>query len=131
MEKRILIIEDQKDSIESAFDFANEIGFNGELKFDYKPRSQDINYERLSDFDLLFVDITLANKSQMNGFGIIKHIIDNTDYPLDRIVILTGNSLIKEGLKQNDIPENIEIVYKPVTFKQLIPVFQKFLIQDR
>ncbi len=127
-ENKILIIEDQRESIESAFAFANAIGFQDRLDFTYVPRSQDIDFENLSNtYDLIFVDITLAERSQMNGFGIIRHILEHDHFPQERIVILTGNSKIAEGLRQNGIPENIETVYKPVTFRQLIPIIQRLL----
>lgn len=125
--KRILIIEDQAESIKCAFDFANRLNFENTLEFKYIPRSQDVDFQNLMDYyDLIFVDITLADKFELNGFGVLSRIIKENLFPMERI-ILTGNSKIKEGLSDNQLPENIKIVYKPVTFKQMSLVLKEKL----
>lgn len=127
MEKKILVIEDQKDSIQSAFDFANMIRFSGELKFDYISKSQNIPYAELRDkYQMIFVDITLADKSQKNGYGIIMDILHNDWFDKNNIIVLTGNSQVREGLEQNGITESFEVVFKPTTFQKLIPIIEKY-----
>lgn len=127
-DKKILIIEDQADSLRSAFDIANALDFNGSLQFEYLPKSQDVNYNTLKDeYELIFVDITLAIKSEMNGFGIIKKIVDENLFDQSKLFILTGNSQVEEGLEDNGISVPIPIITKPVTFKTIGAKLKKIL----
>lgn len=116
------------ESLKTAFDLANLRKFNGDLKIISVPRSQDIVYTSLmEDYDLIFIDITLASRSQLNGYGIIKKIMDSNYFPIDRIVILSGNTKIKDGLTQYGLPESIEVILKPVTFRQLEEILSKYI----
>lgn len=117
--KRILVVEDQKDSIGLAFEIMNKLYFGGTLEIEFVPRSQDIAYDRLEEYAMIFVDITLADKSEKNGFGIIRHILDNNLYPEEKILILTGNSRVNDGIIENNIPDAIKVVYKPASFSDL------------
>lgn len=127
-EKKILLIEDQPSSIKSAFDIANALYFENKLTFTFVPRSQDVDYSRLKDdYDLVFVDITLAKRSEMNGYGIIKKLLSENLMAMDKILIMTGNSRIEENLKENGITTKLTIIKKPLTFVSLKPVLEQHL----
>lgn len=126
--KKILIIDDEQASISPAFNLANALYFQNELEFVYKPRSQDVNYERLKDeFSIVIVDITLAARSEMDGYGVLNKIISNGLFPLSRLFILTGNSQIKSELEKRGINTSIKVVQKPVTFSELQPILSECL----
>lgn len=123
---RVLIIDDDKVSMKSAFDLANSIYLDNQFSFEYASRSQDVTYDALkSKYDIIGVDITLANKSEMNGYQIIKKISDTNLFPISKVFILTGNSQVEAELKRIGINNAIEIVHKPVTFDELAVVLQK------
>ena len=126
--RKILIIDDEKESIRPAFDLANALNFNDELEFTFVPRSQDIDYGSLrEEFDLIIVDITLAKRSEFDGYGIIKKFVAGDYYPVDRTIILTGNSQVKSELERLGLPTEIEIVTKPVTFNDITTTLRKYL----
>lgn len=126
--KKILIIDDEQVSISPAFDLANAIFFNGELKFEYKPRSQDVDYLHLNEkYNVIVVDITLANKSEKDGYGVLKEIINNNLFPPNKIFILTGNSQVNLELHKHGISHDIKVVEKPVTFSKLADVLNDYL----
>ncbi len=128
MRKKILVVEDQMESLKTAFDLANLRKFNGDLQIISVLRSQDIVYTSLmKEYDLIFNDITLASRSQLNGYGIIMKIMDSNYFLIDRIVILSVNTKIKDGLKQYVLPESIEVILKPVTFRQLEEILSKYI----
>ncbi|MDE5856010.1 MAG: hypothetical protein K2H06_03085 [Anaeroplasmataceae bacterium] len=92
------------------------------------PRSQDIIYDKLrDDYDLVFIDITLAKQSQKNGFGVIRDILNNDYFPKDKIIILSANTQIKDGLRKSNLPEDIAIMHKPVLFVDLEKKLEQYL----
>lgn len=115
---KILLVEDEIVNNEGAFKIANAYKFDGKLKFEFKPKSQDVNFEDLHQYALVIVDITLAKKSEMDGYSVVKKILDENLYPKDKLVILTGNNKVEEGLFEHGIdPNDIAIVYKPINYE--------------
>ncbi|MBD5280112.1 MAG: hypothetical protein HDS35_06160 [Bacteroides sp.] len=128
MKNRILVVEDQMDSLRSAFLIANARKFNNELKIVSVPRSQDIAYGELrQNYDVIFIDITLAKKSEKNGFGVIRDILSHDYFPKDKLVILSASNQIKDGLQKNNLPSDIAIMHKPVLFLDLEKKLQEVL----
>ncbi|MBD5349225.1 MAG: hypothetical protein HDR84_08310 [Bacteroides sp.] len=120
MSKKILLVEDKMSSLNTPFKLANLRKFQGSLVIRSVPRSQDVNYDTLKDdYDLVFVDITLAERSQKNGYGVLKDILAHDYFPKNKLIVLTGNMEIEESLKQNGLPLDLEILRKPVSFPQL------------
>ncbi|MDE6005953.1 MAG: hypothetical protein K2G67_00125 [Muribaculaceae bacterium] len=120
MSKKILVIEDEMQSLKSAFEIANFRKYGNELVIKNVPRSQDVQLESLKEeYALIFVDITLANNTEKNGYGVLQDIINGNYFPKNKLIVMTGNSQIAEGLKQNGLPKNLEILMKPFTFIQL------------
>lgn len=127
--KKILIFEDEWQTIRGSFELANQFAFEGKLQFFPKSRSQDIafsSWER--SYNAVFVDITLAKNSALDGFNIIKEIIDRKLIDLKKVVVLTGNSKIEEKLKEMGInSKDINIMYKPIAFNVLASQLKQIL----
>lgn len=122
---RILVIEDMVETISGAFELAALSEFNENMKFDFKRTSQDVDYENINDYALVFVDIELANGSKEDGFAVIRRLLNSGLYPLERTLILTGNTVIEEKLKENNINPDIEVVKKPVNYEDIGKVLKR------
>lgn len=130
---KILIFEDEINSIRGAFDFANALYFNNELDFKFAAKSQEVNFGQLESYSMIFIDITLANKTAMDGYGVVSRIIERGTFPIENIRILTGNSKVQDGLSVRNLPANeIKVLYKPVDFNdiskeilQVLPDYQQ------
>lgn len=117
---KILIFEDEINSIRGAFDFANALYFNNELDFKFATKSQEVNFGQLESYSMIFIDITLANKTAMDGYGVLSKIIERGTVPIEHVRILTGNSKVQEGLSIRNLPVNeIKVLYKPVDFNDI------------
>lgn len=127
--KRILIFEDEWNTIKGSFELANIYAFDEELKFTQKAKSQDVSFDNLrTNYDAIFVDITLAKNTQLDGYHIIKKISDENLFDLSKMVVLTGNNKVEEKLKDIGLkPEKLRIVYKPIDFEELSSVLQSVL----
>ena len=122
---RILVIEDMVETISGAFELAALSEFNENMKFDFKRTSQDVDYENINEYALVFVDIELANGSKEDGFAVIRRLLNSGLYPLERTLILTGNTVIEEKLKENNINPDIEVVKKPVNYEDIEKVLKR------
>lgn len=70
---KLLIFENEFVYVESAFNYINELHFNKELIFEVYASSQDFkNFNGINNFDLVFIDISLAKKSDLDGYGLLK-----------------------------------------------------------
>lgn len=122
---RILVIEDMVETISGAFELAALSEFNENMKFDFKRTSQDVDYENINEYALVFVDIELAKGSKEDGFAVIRRLLNSGLYPLERTLILTGNTVIEEKLKENNINPDIEVVKKPVNYEDIEKVLKR------
>lgn len=122
--KKVLVIEDEFNQFESLFNYVNDIYMDNELSFTNVAKSQDLGQlSSLSTYDLVFVDIKLGNKSELDGYGILKR-IELDEIPVRKIVIFTGNNKITEMLKIRGVTGEYEIVTKPVELSRLKEIFQ-------
>lgn len=128
-EKKILIFEDEWNTIKGSFELANIYAFENKLSFVNKTKSQDIAYNSWRElYDAVFVDITLAKNTKWDGFNIIKVIHDTDLFPLNKIVVLTGNSKVEEKLNEMGINTNlVKILYKPINFEILAQELKRVL----
>lgn len=122
---KILVIEDMIETIRGAFELAAIAEFNENMTFDFKPRSQDVDYYSIKDYALVFVDIELAKGSKEDGFAVIRKLISNNLYPLERTLILTGNTVVEEKLIENNIDPKIVVVKKPVNYEDIAKELKK------
>jgi len=117
---KIAIFENEYESVRGAFDTANLIDFDNQLKFSIFTSSQMADFSLLTDFSAFFVDIDLSTKSLLDGFGVIQKIKDTNQNLLRRIIILTGNNKIKEAMKERNIFDNrIQIIIKPTDYMEI------------
>lgn len=127
--KTILIFEDEWNTIKGSFELANIYAFEDQLRFKVKAKSQDASFDDLrNEYYAIFVDITLAKNTQLDGFNIIKKISDENLFDLNKVVVLTGNNKVEEKLNEMQLnTDDITIVYKPVDFEELSDVLRKVL----
>ena len=116
--KRVLIIEDEYDEVKNAFEYVKDIYYSGEMELTNVIKSQDIPFQNLERYDVIFLDITLAKRSKMDGYGILKK-IEQEKISYNKLVIMTGNNKISYVLKEREILGEYEILAKPLDFKEL------------
>lgn len=121
--KKVLIIEDEYSEVQTAFEYVNDIYLSNDLDLKNLTKSQDVDFSKLSDYDYIFLDITLAKKSQKDGYGILKKIEDE-NIQTGKLIIMTGNNKISETLKDRGIENAYPIITKPIGFQELKNVFE-------
>ena len=124
---KILVVEDMVNTVSGAFELAALYLFNEPITFDIVKRSQDIDFEHINEYSLVFVDIELAKDSAEDGFAVIRRLINSYGYPLVHILILTGNTVIEEKLVENNISKQIAIVKKPVAYEDIANVLKQYI----
>lgn len=128
-DKQILIFEDEWPTIKGSFELANIYAFNNELKFVIKTKSQSVSFSNWKDtYAAVFVDITLAKNTKLDGFNIVKKILDGNLIDKNKLIVLTGNNRIEEKLKSIGVNTiGLNIVYKPVDFDFIADLLSKIL----
>lgn len=128
-EQKILIFEDEWATISGSFDLANIYAFDGMLKFEHHSKSQEVVFSSLREkYSAVFVDITLAKNTKLDGFNIVKRIVEENLFDKSRMVVLTGNSKVKEKLKTLGVDtRGLRIEYKPVGFTTISSVLHSIL----
>lgn len=123
---RVAVFENEYESVRGAFETSNLVDFNNTISIDVFVSSQSADLSRLSDYDVIFVDIDLSAKSQLDGFALIQRIRSNDQNMTSRIVILTGNNKIEEILKDRGIySPSIQIAIKPTNFVTITSAIKK------
>lgn len=117
--KKILIFENEYSFVQTAFEYVRDIYFDGQIVYDVKPNSQDLRpFSKIEEYDFVFVDISLGQYSQLDGFGILKK-IESENLNVKKVVILTGNHLIEHMLQERGIKNNYTVLSKPIGFRDL------------
>jgi DNA-binding LytR/AlgR family response regulator len=125
---KIAIFENEYDSVKGAFEFANLITFNNEIEYDIFPASNNAKFDIIDTYSVIFVDIDLSSKSELDGFGLILKIQDINPSLTEKIVILTGNNRITEILKEKGISTKaINIIIKPTDYLEISKVIRNVL----
>ena len=122
---KILVIEDMVDTIKGAFELAAISDFNENMSFVFITRSQDVDYDYINDYALVFVDIELAKGSKEDGFAVLRRLLNSGLYPLERTFILTGNTVVEEKLLENNIAPKIVVIKKPVNYEDIAKELKK------
>ena len=121
--KKVVIVEDEYSEVQTAFEYVNDIYLSNDLDLKNLAKSQDIDFSKLCDYDYIFLDITLAKKSQKDGYGILKK-IEEENIQTGRLIIMTGNNKILETLKDRGVTKEYPIITKPIDFQELKNVFE-------
>ena len=116
--KKVLVIEDEFREVQVAFEYVNDLCLNSELEIINVAKSQDVDFTKISEYDYVFLDITLAKKSQMDGYGILKK-IERENIPIQKLVIMTGNGKISDVLKERGITNDYPKLIKPLDYQEL------------
>lgn len=116
---KIAIFENEYESVKGAFEAANLINFNNQLDIKVFPSSQKANLNKIDEFIVIFVDIDLSSKSELDGFSLIQQIQSIDVNLLQRVVILTGNNKIQEALKNRNIDYKIKTIIKPTNYEEI------------
>ena len=120
--KKVLVIEDEFREVQVAFEYVNDLCLNSELEIINVAKSQDVDFTKISEYDYIFLDITLAKKSQMDGYGILKK-IERENIPIQKLVIMTGNGKISDVLKDRGITNDYSKLIKPLDYQELKSIF--------
>lgn len=122
---KIAIFENQYEQIRHQFEIANKLFFNDELVIDQFNSSQSlVPISKITDYNLVLVDISLSSNSDRDGFNLIAQIKKVPNYP--KIAILTGNSYIEESLKTKELGD-IPVIHKPVDPEDVGLLLKKLL----
>lgn len=113
--KKVLVIEDEFREVQVAFEYVNDLCLNSELEIINVTKSQDVDFTKISEYDYVFLDITLAKKSHMDGYGILKK-IERENIPIQKLVIMTGNGKISDVLKERGITNDYPKLIKPLDY---------------
>lgn len=122
--KKVLVIEDEFREVQVAFEYVNDLCLNSELKIINVAKSQDVDFTKISEYDYVFLDITLAKKSQKDGYGILKK-IERENIPIQKLVIMTGNGKISDVLKERGITNDYPKLIKPLDYQELKSIFSE------
>lgn len=118
--KKVLIFENEYSFVQTAFEYVKDIYFNNQIKYTVLPNSQELRpFSKIEEFDYVFVDISLGQNSLMDGFGILKK-IETDNLNVKKVIILTGNHLIGQMLKERGVKNTYPILSKPIDFKDLL-----------
>lgn len=122
---KILIFENEYSYIEAPFEYVKDIYFDNEIEYTIYPNSQLLKpFTLISQFDYVFIDISLGANSELDGFGIIKK-IETENLKIGEVIILTGNHLIEQMLKERGIKGQYPVLTKPIDFKDLLKILSE------
>lgn len=120
--KKILIIENEFPSIKAAIQvlvlkYKEE---HDDLSYDVAVKSQDVNWGEIKSFDAIFVDLSLAAKTEMDGYAILNKIKNEYKDLVPRTAVITGNSMVEDAFKSKGIgAEEFKVFSKPLKYMML------------
>lgn len=120
--KKLLIIENEFQSIKAPISvligkYKEE---QDEMVYDVCAKSQDVKWSEIDSYSAIFVDLSLAAKSEMDGYAILNMI--KKDYPwlVSRTAIITGNGMVEEALRSKGIGfGEFKVFIKPLKYMLL------------
>lgn len=91
---KVLIIENEYDSILPVFNAVEKLVLKQELEKVHIDKSQNIPWTELTSFNAIFIDLSLATKSLQDGYGIIERLKEQAPEILRKVAIITGNDMV-------------------------------------
>lgn len=124
---KIAIFENEFHLINDDFEIANYTFFDEKLDYDVFETASKFGEEmsKIHNYDLAFIDIDLAKAGDLAGLVLIAKLIE-VEYPIEKMIILTGHSTIESKLKERGLPK-IEILTKPIDVEDLSALIKKAL----
>lgn len=117
---KIAVFENEYQSVSGAFNAANFLNFEDTLNIQVFPSSQTAILTEVVKFDVIFIDIDLSSKSELDGYSLIQLLQKLNENINKKIVILTGNNKIIESLNLRKINStNISIIIKPTDYEEI------------
>lgn len=120
--KRVLIIENEFQSIKAPIMVLEEKYKQEQNALEYKVyvKSQDVVWGEVESYHAILVDLSLAAKSEMDGYAILKKIKDVYPKMVSRTAIITGNGMVEEALKEKGIEsDEFKVFTKPLKYMEL------------
>ena len=126
MKHKIAIFENEHVEVEGAFEYLNyKDHYNGKLEWEFFVSSQDVgDLQKLKNYELVIVDISLSANSELDGFSLIDK-IEKEVIPPPNILIITGQE-ISEGYEKEYGIKAYPFVEKPLNFKKLKAALTEF-----
>ena len=122
----IAVFENEYQSVSGAFNAASLLNFNNALNIQVFPSSQSATLTEITGYDVIFIDIDLSSKSDLDGYSLIQQLQKLDDKINYKIVILTGNNKIIESLNLRKINStNISIIIKPTDYEEITKVIMR------
>lgn len=123
---KVLIIENEYDSILPVFNAVEKLVLKQELEKVHIDKSQNIPWTELMSFNAIFIDLSLATKSLQDGYGIIERLKEQAPEILRKVAIITGNDMVQNNLKERGLSEcNIQVFEKPLRYKEIAAFINK------
>lgn len=123
---KVLIIENEYDSILPVFNAVEKLVLKQELEKVHIDKSQNIPWTELTSFNAIFIDLSLATKSLQDGYGIIERLKEQAPEILRKVAIITGNDMVQNNLKERGLSEcNIQVFEKPLRYKEIAAFINK------
>lgn len=123
---KIAVFENEYQSVSGAFNAANFLNFENSLDIHVFPSSQSTMLPEIVNFDVIFIDIDLSSKSELDGYSLIQQLQKLEDKINKKIVILTGNNKIIESLNLRKLNStDISIIIKPTDYEEIAKVITK------
>ena len=117
---KIAVFENEYQSVSGAFNTANLLYFDSGLNIQVFPSSQSASLSELVNFDVIFIDIDLSSKSELDGYSLIQQLQKLDKNINQKTIILTGNNKIIESLSLRKInSERISIIIKPTDYEEI------------
>ena len=120
--KKVLIIENEFQSIKAPImvlegKYKQE---QDELEYKVYVKSQDVDWGKIGLYHAILIDLSLAAKSEMDGYAILKKIKEVYPGMVSRTAIITGNGMVEEALKEKGIGTDVFKVFtKPLKYMEL------------
>lgn len=123
---KIVVFENEYQSVSGAFNASNFLTFENSLNIQNFPSSQSAKLSEIVKYDVIFIDIDLSSKSDLDGYSLIEH-LQKLDKKINKkIVILTGNNKIIESLNLRKIDStDVSIIIKPTDYEEITKVILK------
>lgn len=117
---KVAIFENEYESVRISFETANLVYFDNKIEFTIYPSSQSADLRKINDYDVVFIDIDLSSKSDLDGYSLIEKISNTYPGVEKRIVVLTGNNKIVESLNLRGLYiKNLQIIIKPTDYEEV------------
>lgn len=118
---KIVVFENEMNLYDLDFE-SLEINFFGEDTFEFHSKSDSFNFEKIKKYDLAVVDLSLSPQSTLDGFDIIKMLLDEYNY--EKIVIFTGRGDALDMLKEHGF-ESLDVISKPMVIDEAAEIIKR------